>query len=224
MNAEKKLAFVTGGSRGIGLAITNHFRSDGTNVIAPIREELDLSDLGSVSNYLMANTELQPEVVVINAGENHPKEITDLSYSRWERTLNVNLNSAFLLIQEFSRRMAESKGGRIVVISSCYSLRARTGRAAYSVSKAALNALVRSVAVEFAPKVLINAVAPGFVLTELTRQNNDEAGIVRLESQIPLGRLAEPVEIAELVNFLCSEKNTYMTGQVIPIDGGFLCQ
>lgn len=217
-------AFVTGGSRGIGQAVCTRFLQEGYDVLSPSRSELDLANLEAVSAYLETRQDIYPDVVVINAGVNNPETLNELSFENWKNTLNVNLNSTFLLVQEFCRRMASRTGGKIVVVSSCYSIKTRQGRAAYSASKAALNALVRSFAVEFAASsILINAVAPGFVLTELTQKNNDEDGIKRLESQIPLGRLAKPSEIAELIWFLTSERNTYITGQLLPIDGGFLC-
>jgi len=143
----------------------------------------------------------------------------------WSHTLDVNLTSAFLILRDFGSRMLKKRRGRIVVVSSVYSIRAREGRAPYSVSKAGLNALVRSAALEFAPAgVLVNGICPGFVLTDMTRQNNDDDDIKRLEGQIPLGRLADPVEVAELVEYLASFRNTYITGQLIAIDGGFLCR
>ena len=92
-------------------------------------------------------------------------------------------------------------------------------------SKSAINGLTRSLAVELAPhNVLVNAVAPGYVITDLTRKNNSEAELLQIKSTIPLQRLAEPAEIANLVSFLCSDQNTYLTGQTLVIDGGFTCQ
>ena len=112
-----------------------------------------------------------------------------------------------------------------MVVSSCYSFIAREGRVAYSSSKAGLNALVRSAALEFAAHgVLVNGVCPGFVLTDLTKENNNELEIKQLESQIPLGKLADPIEIARLITFLGLSTNSYITGQCVVIDGGFLCQ
>jgi 3-oxoacyl-[acyl-carrier protein] reductase len=91
-------------------------------------------------------------------------------------------------------------------------------------SKAALNGLTRSLAIELAPfNILVNAVAPGYVLTDLTRQNNTEAELGGISRTIPLGRLAQPAEIAAVVAFLCSPRNTYITGQTIVVDGGYTC-
>ncbi len=218
-------AFVTGGSRGIGKAVVDELLKIGIEVTAPTRAELDLSDLKSVETFTLANMEFVPDLVVLNAGENSPSVISEITMDAWQKTIDVNLSSNFLLIRDFGSKMMKRGSGRIVVLSSCYSFRARVGRAAYSASKAGLNALVQSAALEFAANdVLVNAVCPGFVLTDLTKKNNDATGIKLLETQIPLGKLADPIEVAKLVLFLGLESNTYITGQTVVIDGGFTCQ
>jgi 3-oxoacyl-[acyl-carrier protein] reductase len=121
--------------------------------------------------------------------------------------------------------MAERGFGRIVNLSSVYALVSRPKRSMYTTTKAALNGLTRASAVELAyGNVLVNAVCPGFVDTDLTRQNNSPEDIARLCGTVPLGRLASPDEIATLVYFLGSRENSYVTGQTIVIDGGFTCQ
>lgn len=218
-------AFVTGGSRGIGKAVVDELLKIGIEVTAPTRAELDLSDLKSVEAFTVANMEFVPDLVVLNAGENNPSVISEITMDAWQKTIDVNLSSNFLLIRDFGSKMMKRGSGRIVVVSSCYSFRSRVGRAAYSASKAGLNALVQSAALEFAANdVLVNAVCPGFVLTDLTKKNNDATGIKLLETQIPLGKLADPIEVAKLVLFLGLESNTYITGQTVVIDGGFTCQ
>lgn len=218
-------AFVTGGSRGIGKAVVDELLKVGVEVTAPTRDELDLSDLKSVEAFTLENMEFVPDLVVLNAGENSPSVISEITMGAWQKTIDVNLSSNFLLIRDFGSKMMKRGSGRIVVVSSCYSFRSRVGRAAYSTSKAGLNALVRSAALEFAANdVLVNAVCPGFVLTDLTKKNNDETGIKLLETQIPLGKLADPIEVAKLVLFLGLESNNYITGQTVVIDGGFTCQ
>ena len=218
-------AFVTGGSRGIGKAVVDELQKVGIEVTAPTRAELDLSDLKSVDTFTLANMEFVPDLVVLNAGENSPSVISEITMDAWQKTIDVNLSSNFLLIRDFGSKMMKRGSGRIVVVSSCYSFRSRVGRAAYSASKAGLNALVQSAALEFAANdVLVNAVCPGFVLTDLTKKNNDATGIKLLETQIPLGKLADPIEVAKLVLFLGLESNTYITGQTVVIDGGFTCQ
>lgn len=218
-------AFVTGGSRGIGRVVVDELVKIGFDVLSPLRADLDLSDLKSVEAFASANNEYVPDLVVLNAGENLPSLIGETSLDSWRRTIDINLNSSFLLIRDFGSKMIKRGSGRIVVVSSCYSFRARKGRVAYSSSKAGLNALVRSAALEFAAHgVLVNAVCPGFVLTDLTKTNNSEIEIKNLESQIPLGRLAQPIEVADLILFLGLQTNTYITGQTLIVDGGFTCQ
>ena len=118
--------------------------------------------------------------------------------------------------------MKVSGYGRIVNISSIWSGVTKPGRSIYASSKAAINAFTRTAAVEYAAhNVLVNAVAPGYVNTELTQVNNTPEQIEAIKSNLPTKRLAEPVEIAELVFFLSSEKNTFITGQTIFADGGY---
>ena len=216
------VALVTGGSRGIGAAIAEVLTDANWQVLAPTRSELDLSDSGSIDEFLVDS----PKVfgLVLNAGINEPAEIADIDDATWQRTLDTNTASAFRLIRALAPQMAETGGGRIVAVSSAYAGRARMGRAAYGASKAALEALVRSAAVEFASSgVLANAIAPGFVDTELTRVNNDASAISALLERVPVGRLAKPAEVASAVSFLLSPSNTYITGQTIAVDGGWSC-
>lgn len=221
----KKQVFITGGSRGIGKSIATHFKYLGHEVVSPTRAELDLGNPDAVKNYLAQNPKLSPDILINNAGENVINPISKIQFSDWERILNTNLSSVFLLIQNFAPKMAKKKWGRIINISSCYSIVSRMGRAAYSSSKAGLNGLTRAAALEFgADNILVNSISPGFVETDMTHQNNSEEQIKILSSQTALKRLAQPNEIAELLYFLASEKNTYITGQNIVIDGGFIIQ
>ncbi len=216
------VALVTGGSRGIGAAIAEVLTDASWQVLAPTRSELDLSNSGSIDEFLADS----PKVfgLVLNAGINEPAEIADIDDATWQRTLDTNTASAFRLVRALAPQMAETGGGRIVAVSSAYAGRARMGRAAYGASKAALEALVRSTAVEFASSgVLANAIAPGFVDTELTRANNDATAISALLERVPVGRLAKPAEVASAVSFLLSPSNTYITGQTIAVDGGWSC-
>ena len=216
------VALVTGGSRGIGAAIAEYLTDANWQVLVPTRSELDLSNSDSIDEFLAD----APKVfgLVLNAGINEPAEIADIDDATWQRTLDTNTASAFRLVRALAPQMAETGGGRIVAVSSAYAARARMGRAAYGASKAALEALVRSTAVEFASSgVLANAIAPGFVDTELTRANNDATAISALLERVPVGRLAKPAEVASAVSFLLSPSNTYITGQTIAVDGGWSC-
>ena len=120
--------------------------------------------------------------------------------------------------------MIKKRYGRIVNISSVWSAVAKPGRVAYAASKSGLDAVTRTTAVEFAKyNVLVNSIAPGFVNTELTKKNNSQTQLEQIKQQIPLGRLAETSEIAEFAAFLASERNTFITGQTILMDGGYTC-
>jgi 3-oxoacyl-[acyl-carrier protein] reductase len=218
-----RTALVTGASRGIGSAIAIQLEKDGCRVLTPSRAEMDLTSSKSIEKYLAHITE-EVDIFVNNAGINQITAFDDLDIVNITNTLQVNLFAAFQLGQFLSKGMKMRKYGRIVNISSLWSVVTRNGRTSYAISKTALNALTRSMAVELAPfNITVNSVAPGYVLTNLTRQNNSPEEINEISQAIPVKRLAAPEEIAYLAAFLCSEKNTYMTGQTIVIDGGYSC-
>jgi 3-oxoacyl-[acyl-carrier protein] reductase len=186
---------------------------------------LDLSQPASVDAFLASHQNLTVDVLVNNAGINVLNPIEAIKVSDWAEMLQTNLTSALRLIQGYAPGMAARGWGRILSVSSILSVVTREKRAAYSMTKAALNALTRTAAVEFGPSgVLVNALAPGYVDTALTRQNNSPEQIVAIEATIPLGRLAKTEELARVAAFLVSEENTYLTGQTILVDGGFTCQ
>lgn len=216
-------ALVTGASRGIGAAIAAQLARDGCRVLTPSRSEMDLTSSSSVEQYL-TNLNEAVDILVNNAGINQIAALGELDLTNVTSTLQVNLLAAFQLTQSLSKGMQQRKYGRIVNISSLWSVVTRAGRTSYAMSKTAINGMTRSMAVELAPfNVLVNAVAPGYVLTDLTRQNNSPEEIEKIAQTIPMKRLAEPEEIANLVAFMCSEKNTYLTGQIIVTDGGYTC-
>ncbi len=220
-----RTVLVTGASRGIGKSIADRYTAADWVVVAPTRRELDLADPKSMRAFLADGAAGHVDALVNNAGENKVNLIDATSTDDWERMLRVNLTAAFQLVQACAPGMAERKWGRIVNISSIYSHLARPGRVAYSSSKSGLNGLTRAAAVEFGPHgVLANAVCPGFVDTELTRRNNTPEQIQQLSQLTALKRLAHPTEIAELVHFLGSESNTFITGETVVADGGFSCQ
>jgi len=217
-------ALVTGASRGIGAAIAEKLVQEGITVLAPTRADLDLLSNSSIDSFLRALTE-PIDILVNNAGINILSGITEVSGSAMQETLQVNLVAPMQLIRGVANVMMDRRFGRIVNISSIWSIVSKKRRLAYSASKAGLNGMTKALAIELAPyNILINAVAPGYVSTELTRQNNSEKEINAIKETIPLNRLADPKEIAEVVYFLCSERNTYLTGQLVTVDGGFTCQ
>ena len=221
---EAGTALITGASRGIGAAIAARLQGEGIRVLSPLSNELDLSSSVSIDRYLSTLT--QPiDILINNAGINRLGSIDEISSTDFEDVIQINLLGHFRLTQGLVKGMKARRYGRIVNISSIWSLVSRERRMAYSAMKAAINGLTRAQALELAPyNILVNALAPGYVNTDLTKKNNTSVELEAIATQIPLGRLAEPSEIAECVAFLCSPKNSYITGQVIAIDGGYLCK
>ena len=221
---EAGTALITGASRGIGAAIAARLQGEGIQVLSPLSKALDLSSSVSIDRYLSTLT--QPiDILINNAGINRLGSIDEISSTDFEDVIQINLLGHFRLTQGLIKGMKARRYGRIVNISSIWSLVSRERRMAYSATKAAINGLTRAQALELAPyNILVNALAPGYVNTDLTKKNNTSVELEAIATQIPLGRLAEPSEIAECVAFLSSPKNSYITGQVIAIDGGYLCK
>jgi len=217
-------ALITGGNRGIGKSIVAKFVENSIEVIVPTRKELDLSSDKSIEEF-SSKFKTPIDILINNAGINEISILEDLSDSRISDVLNINLVAPIKLIRNLLPLLKKSKSAKIVNISSIWSIVSKEGRSIYSVSKSGLNALTRSLAIELGDiPVLINSVAPGYINTELTLKNNSAEQLEIINELIPLKRLAEPQEIAELVFFLSSPQNTYMTGQVIVIDGGYTCR
>jgi 3-oxoacyl-[acyl-carrier protein] reductase len=219
-----RTALITGAARGIGNAIAELFRERGAIVLAPNRQELDLSRNDSIDSYC-SRLDLPVDILVNNAGINPLASAEEFSDEDLAETLQVNLVAPMRLIRALTPEMARRNYGRIVNISSIWSGVAKPRRFVYAATKAGVNGMTRALAVELASSgVLVNSVAPGYVNTELTRRNNSSEVILQLAAAIPVNRLAEPKEIAEVVAFLCSQHNSYLTGQTIFVDGGFTCQ
>jgi len=220
--SKSRVAFISGASRGIGQAIKTTFEQNEIEVIAPRRCELDLADPQSIRNYFL-NVPRDVDIVVNCAGINILSSFEQLNMDEMHQVFQTNFFSAVQILQEFLPGMRERHYGRIVNIESLYSLISKEKRISYAASKSALSGLTKTLAVEYGRhNVLVNAVLPGYVLTEMTEKNLTELDIQRIVGRIPLGRLAHPDEIAELVLFLCSDKNSYVTGQLIVADGGFI--
>lgn len=220
----KKIVLITGGSRGIGKEVVSLFKEKGWEVIAPGRFEMDLGDMQSIEKYC-ARLSCSIDAIINNAGINTIAPLDNLTDEILEEMLQINLKAPLKIIQCLKNKMGISGIGHIVNISSIWSFVSKEGRCGYTAAKTAINGITRTLALELSEKnLLVNAVAPGFVNTELTRQNNSAEEIHALENLIPLKRLAEPVEIANLIYFLASDMNTFITGQTILIDGGYTCR
>lgn len=233
---KKRVALVTGTSRGIGYAISRKlfelgYYTIGTSTSGRMDDSthvdevwaVDFNDIQSTQAFIERVQKLKKiDVLINNAGINIIKKQETVTAKEYSKIENINLRMPFFLSTAIANIMAEAGSGRIVNIASIWSVVTKENRTLYSTMKSGLHGLTRSMAVEWAPKnILINTVSPGFVNTDLTRQSLSESEITVLTQKIPLSRMAETHEIAELVAFLTSDSNTYLTGQNIVIDGGF---
>lgn len=218
----KKKVLITGGRRGIGKAVVDRFKSDEYEIYAPTRDELDLSNIESVENYIMKNSDKYFSTIINNAGINIINNIEDTSHEELEETMMVNLITPIKLIKAYIPKMKENNYGRIVNVGSIWGIVSKEGRSIYSATKNGIHGVTNAVAIEEGRyNILINTVCPGFTMTELTKKNNSVKEIERISKQIPLKRMADPEEIAKFIFYLASEENTYITGQKIAVDGGF---
>lgn len=240
----KKTALVTGASRGIGRAIALKLAEDGYLVILNCSgsgeraEEVkkEIEDAGGqacvltwdVSSYTETEASMKEliktfgrlDVLVNNAGITRDGLLMQMKEADFDRVLEVNLKGAFNTIRFASRQMLKQRGGRIVNLSSVVGLRGNAGQINYSASKAGIIGLTKSAAKELASRdITVNAVAPGFIETEMTAVLPDEVK-EGSKKNIPLGRMGQPEDIAGAVAFLVSDAAGYITGQVLSVDGG----
>lgn len=220
-----KTAFVTGASRGIGMTIAQTLSDCGALVVAPTRAEMNLLDIKSISNYIINHKDLQIDIFVHCAGINELAGIGEITEDLLSRVYDVNLFAPIHLLKAFHANMKDRRWGRIVFISSLYGIVSRERRIAYSSSKNALNGLCKSLAIELGEdNILVNCVAPGYVMTDMTRKNLSEEEISTIANNMPTKRFQTTEDIANLTAFLCSDLNQSITGQLIAVDGGFTCK
>ncbi len=243
-----RVCLVTGASRGIGRAIAIEMAKEGGRIVGNATSssslaglEKELREMGV--DYLLVPADLSTtdgclgliravaesmgriDVLVNNAGINIVKNIDETSLDDWEKVINVNLRAPFLCSKYASELMKKQRYGRIINLASIASFVSLPGRSAYNSSKAGILGLTRTLAVELAPYgITVNAIAPGLVETEMLKQRIAE-GSIKIDAalkRIPLGRLGRPEEIARAAVFLASDDASYITGQVLVVDGGFL--
>jgi len=222
LDSSPMTVFLTGASRGIGLSIHEKLSTMGYNIIAPPRSELNLADISSITGYIEQHKQDPIDIIINNAAINPTTPLGKMSPELIEEILRIDVIAPLLLTRGLTSHMKEESWGRIINISSIWGVRGREGRSVYSTAKHALNGMTSSLARELGTyNILVNSVCPGFIDTEMTRRNLSSEEIEVLLERVPLGRLARPEEIANVVAFLISKENTYLTGQSIVVDGGF---
>lgn len=232
-----KRILVTGGSRGIGAAIVEafvkcraHVTYTGQSTMPSKKLEsaeyrqLDFSNDDSIENFLSSFEVRSFDILINNAGINKIDPFHEIGLEDFRLIQKVNVEGPFRLSQIVVQGMLERNFGRIVNVASVFSIVSKEKRASYSTSKFALTGMSKAMAIEYAEKnILVNLVSPGFIDTELTHKILTESQIQELICVAPVKRLGLPQEIAEVVLFLASSKNTFITGQNIVADGGFTC-
>jgi 3-oxoacyl-[acyl-carrier protein] reductase len=243
--SEAKRILVTGGGKGLGAAIVRMlvaqgfdvdftYRSSGDEAKAMATElglggrsvqalRLDLSLKEAVDAFAKSIEDTTYHGFVHNAGQTYDALAMMMDQTKAEAAMQVNFFAFTRLVKSLSRNMIRQRSGRIAVIGSVTALQASQGNAAYAASKAALLGYCRTLAIETAKRgVTVNYIAPGFIATDM--MSAYEAYREKMESQIPAGRFARPQEVASLVGYLMSDAASYITGAVLPVDGGLTAQ
>ena len=244
MLLEKKVAVITGGSRGIGRAIALGMAKEGADIaliysgssekaaevcaeaeksgVKASAYQCNVADFSATEQTInrIYNDFGKIDILVNNAGITRDGLVMQMRESDFDDVIAVNLKGAFNMIKHTTRQFAKQKSGRIINISSVSGLMGNNGQANYAASKAGLIGLTKTVAKELASRgITCNAIAPGFIETDMTKAMADSAKKV-LTEQIPMGKTGKPADIAALVVFLASEYAGYITGEVIKVDGG----
>jgi len=238
-----QVAIVTGGARGIGFAIAEKLAARGASIaifdvmpdeaeasarkiaecgVKALGLQVDVTDEESVDAAVKKAREEfgRMDILVNNAGITRDNILLRMKAEDWDKVLAVNLRGVFLCTKAVARYMCKARSGRIVNIASVVGMVGNAGQANYSASKAGVIGLTKTSAREFASRgVLVNAVAPGYIDTAMTKAISDEAKESAL-SQTPLGRLGLPEDVAAAVSFLCGPESAFITGHVVPVDGG----
>ncbi len=243
MRLENKTAIITGGGSGIGLSCAQLFAEEGANVVifgrtkdrlekaaASIGEKAlavsgDITKIEDTDNLAKITIETfgQIDILVNNAGVFEASPVHEMDEAIWNSTFETNLNGVFRLTRTALKQMLEQKSGSIINISSILSTIAIPGTAAYSASKGALDQFSRVIAVEYGKEgIRSNCVCPGMIETEMTEEMRmDEELVAEIKKGYPLGRFGVPREVAHTCLFLASDESSFITGAVVPVDGGY---
>ena len=232
MSDSTSIALVTGGNRGIGLAIARSLQSEGHRVVITYRSgtppegfeavQMDVTDGQRVeSAFTKIESEIgQPEIIVANAGITKDALVMRMSDEDFESVIDANLTGAFRVAKRATKGLLKLKRGRLIFVGSVVGSVGAAGQVNYSASKSGLVGMARSFARELGSRgITANVVAPGFVETDMTA-SLDEKRRGDIAAQVPLGRFCSAEEIAEVVSFIASKKASYITGAIIPVDGG----
>jgi 3-oxoacyl-[acyl-carrier protein] reductase len=230
--SSKPIALVTGANRGIGFAIATTLSSDGFHVVIGSRSgesiagfdcvQLDVSSSQSVEDAFTSieNTWGIPEIIICNAGKTKDALVMRMSDEDFEDVVDTNLTGAFRVAKRATKGLLKLKRGRLIFIGSVVALLGSAGQVNYAASKSGLVGMARSFARELGSRgITANVIAPGFVETDMTAEL-DEKRRAEIAASIPLARFSNAQEIADVVSFIASEKAAYITGAVIPVDGG----
>lgn len=243
MRLKNKIAIITGGGTGIGLSCARLFGKEGAQSVIFGRREDRLHDaVAEIGDTALAvsgditrnedikrlvkttvNTHGRVDILINNAGVFTGSPVHEMQDSDWDTTLNINLTGVFKLTREVLPHMMQQQSGSLIHISSILGLVATPNVAAYNTSKGALNQFSRSLAVEYGSSgIRSNAVCPGLIATEMTEElMNDKELMQEWSKNYPIGRFGQPDDIAQACLFLASDESSFVTGTLLPVDGGY---